>query len=308
MLESMLIAAEQTVILFLLMAFGMLSKKTDLFDEAAIRRLTEFLMQVITPCIILTSFQGPYLPEKIVGLGWSFAAAVLVTIFGIVFSKLAIHSHDERYNRSLKWAVVFSNCGYMGIPLEQAIFGSDGIFYVTAAIATFNIFAWTYGVCLMGGKSSGGFFKALLTSANIAIAVGIVLFFLPWRLPRVLAVPIATIGNLNTPVAMLVMGYYLANAKFLTALTTKSTYLMLLLRHFLLPGLLIAVLSMCPFIDRTVRLCAIIPAAAPVGALLTVFAVRYNGEARFATAVVSVSTILSILTIPLLLGLANTVF
>lgn len=306
MIESVLLTASQTAVLFLLMAFGVLSRKFRIFDAETIRRLTEFLICFITPCLIITSFQQPFDPDKVVGLAWSFAGAFFATLVAIILSNIFIADANVKYKRSLRWATVFSNCGYMGIPLEEAIFGHEGVFYGIAAIAVFNIVAWTYGVSIMGGNiSSKGAIKGLLNPANISVMVAIPLFFMPFRLPYVLSHTFEMVANLNTPVAMIVMGYYLATAKYAPAFKCKATYLMLFFRHFAVPLILLVAFIFCPFISRQVRLASIVPAAAPIGVLLTVFAVKYDGDAEFSTALVAVSTIFSILTIPPLIALAQ---
>ncbi|MBO4448939.1 MAG: AEC family transporter [Kiritimatiellae bacterium] len=309
MLDSVITTAQQTAVLFVMMGFGVLARHLRIFDAETIRRFTEFLIKFITPCLIVSSFQRPCESERIVSLGWTFAAAAAATIAAIFLSRAFIRAQDVRHRRALEWAVVFSNCGYMGIPLEEAILGPDGVFYGISAIAVFNIFAWTYGVSMMGGAVGlKGFVKGALNPANVAVAVALPLFFAPWRLPFVMARPIESIGSLNTPIAMLVMGYYLASAKFAPAFRCAATYAMLFMRHFAVPLMLLAVLWQCPFIDRTARLAAIIPAAAPVGVLLTVFAVKYDCDAEFSTAVVAVSTVFSIITIPLVMAIAVALF
>lgn len=306
MLESVLITASQTAVLFLLMSFGVLSRKFRIFDAETIKRLTEFLICFITPCLIITSFQQPYDGHKVAGLAWSFAGAVFATTVAIILANVFISDSDPKHKRSLRWATVFSNCGYMGIPLEEAIFGAEGVFYGIAAIAVFNIFAWTYGVLMMGGDlSSKSAVKGVLNPANISVAVAIPLFFMPFRLPYVLSHTLELVANLNTPVAMIIMGYYLATAKYAPAFRCKATYLMLFFRHFAIPLILLGAFVFCPFIDKQARLASIVPASAPIGVLLTVFAVKYEGDAEFSTALVAVSTIFSILTIPPIIALAQ---
>ncbi|MBO5642608.1 MAG: AEC family transporter [Kiritimatiellae bacterium] len=309
MFDTMLTTAVQTAVLFVMMGVGVFARHIGVFDAEAIKRLTEFLIKFITPCLIVSSFQRPCDTSKILSFGWAFLISVVATLIAIVLARLFIRTDDRRKRHALEWASVFSNCGYMGLPLEQAIFGEEGVFYGISAIAVFNIFAWTYGVWMMGGAvGKNGFLKGIVNPANIAVAIALPLFFLPWRLPFIIARPIELVGSLNTPVAMIVMGFYLASAKFGMAFKCKYTYMMLLIRHFVVPIVLIFLLVFCPFIDSIVKHSSIIPAAAPIGVLLTVFAVRYDGDAEFSTALVAVSTLFSIITIPIVISIASIVF
>ena len=309
MMEAMLSTAVQTAVLFVMMGVGVIARRIGVFDADSIKRLTDFLIRFITPCLIISSFQRPCDSSRIVSFGWAFAASVTATVIAIVLARLCMRTDDKRKRSVLEWACVFSNCGYMGIPLEQAIFGDEGVFYGISAIAVFNIFAWTYGVWMMGGAvGKTEIIKGIVNPANIAVAIALPLFFLPWRLPFIIAKPIEHIGSLNTPIAMIVMGYYLASAKFGAAFKCKYTYLMLLIRHLVVPLLLVAILAFCPFISTMARLSSVVPASAPIGVLLTVFAVWYDCDAEFSTALVAVSTIFSIFTIPVVIAIASVVF
>lgn len=309
MIEAMFTTAVQTAVLFVLMGFGVLARRLEDLGPATIRQLTEFLVKYITPCLIVSSFQRPFEADKVSSFVWVFVVMVVATLVGMALAHLFIKNKDDKQRKTLRWACIFSNCGYMGIPLEEAIFGAEGVFYGISGVAVFNIFAWTYGVWLMGGAVGWkGFLRGIVNPANIAILIALPLFFLPWRLPFVISEPIRAIGSLNTPVAMVVMGYYLASAKFAAAFRCTGTYGMLAIRHFAVPAILIGILMFCPFINTTARLASIIPAAAPIGALLTVFAVKYDTDAEFSTALVATSTIFSVATIPLVIAVATVLF
>lgn len=314
MLEHVLLTARETGVLFVLMMLGVLARRLGIMDGHAVRKTTDFLILIIAPCLILTSFQRPFDASMLVGLGWSFAAAFFFHFVGIVLGRIFVRNPDERRRRCLRWATIFANCGFMGLPLEEALFGAEGVFYGVASIAVFNMLAWTYGVALIRGGAHGGegggvfSSKAILNPAISSLFVALPLFFLPWRFPHVIARPIAAVGSMNTPLSMVVTGYYLAGANFRLALGSSGSYVMLALRHLVVPLTLIAVFAVCPFIPADVRLINVIPAAAPIGALLTVFAVRYDGDAEFSTALVAVSTLVSILTLPLMIAVAQQVF
>lgn len=306
MFEGFCVVARQTAVLFLLMAFGVGARRFGVFDAACVKRIGDFVLTVTTPCLIVTSFQRPFETSLLTGACWSFAAALFSHAAGILLARLAVRDPDERRRRALRFAVVFSNAGFMGIPLQYAVLGSEGVFYGSIYVVVFHLLCWTYGVWeIRGGFKGEGVAKVLINPGLVGIALGLPFFLFSAKLPSVLAQPVKMTGDLFTPLAMLVIGFHLAGAKFAPALSRGGTYAVLALRHFLVPAVLIALLAPLPGIDRTVAIAAVIPAAAPVGATVTVFAGRYGGDPEFSTALVSVSTILSILTMPLVVGLAT---
>lgn len=171
----------------------------------------------------------------------------------------------------------------------------------------FHLLCWTYGIWeISGGFGAGGLGKALVNPGLVGIALGLPLFLFSVKLPSVVAEPVKTIGDLNTSLSMVVLGFHLAGAKFGAALRCGGTYLALALRHFVVPLALLAVLALLfRGLDRTVALAAVIPAAAPVGASVTMFSVRQGGDGRFPSALVAVSTLMSIFTMPVVIGFAR---
>ena len=301
------ITAEQTAILFVMMSFGALARGTRMFDDSSAKTLTSIVVNFTTPAIIVSAFQCAFDSSRLPALGWSFLFAAFWFAVGIAFQRLFFRAHDP-VSRSLAWSVVFSNAGFMGIPLEYALFGADGVFYGSAAIVMFNLLGWTYGVSIFRPLADRkDMLRGLLNPANVSVALALGLFFLPWRLPRMLSEPLRLVGEMNTVLPMFIIGYYLAGAKFLPALKTPKTYFMLFLRHLAIPSVLIAVMAPLGFVPADIRLVAVIPAAAPIGVLLTVFAVRYGGDPEFSTACVSISTLLSILTLPVVVALSRIV-
>ena len=309
MFDGLCIVAKQTAVLFLLMSVGMGVRRFGVFDGQSVKRVADFVLAVVTPCLIVTSFQRPFDPSVMKGVVLAFAAALFSHIAGIALARLAVRDRDEARMRILRFATVFSNAGFMGIPLQYAVLGPDGVFYGSVYVVVFHLLCWTYGVWeIRGGFGETGVARAIVNPGLIGIAVGLPFFLFSAKLPSVLAQPVKMTGDLYTPLAMLVLGFHLAGAKFASALSSGGTYVVLLLRHLVVPAAIIATLAFVPFVDRTIGVAAVIPAAAPVGASVTVFSVRYGGEAEFPTALVAVSTLLSVLTLPLVVGVALAVF
>ena len=288
MLEGMSITAGQTLGLFLLMAFGAVARYAKLFDADSVRRIADFVLLIVTPCLILTSFRKPFEPELLAGMGWAFLAAVLSHAAGAALARIFVRDPDEARRRAMRFSVVFSNAGFMGFPLEYALLGPDGVFFGSVYVTVFNVCIWTYGVReIRGAGESGKFLKSLVNPGTVGIALGLPFFLLPMDLPGPVASAVEGIGGLNTPLSMLVIGFHLAGANFGAALKRPGTYTVFALRHVAVP------------------VAAVIPAAAPVAASVAMFSVRYGRDPEYPVALVAASTVLSIATMPVAIGAAK---
>ena len=305
MFDGLGIVAHQTAVLFLLMFFGVAVRRFALFDAPSIKRIADYVLVVVTPCLIVTSFQRPFDRTALAGVCWSFAAAVFTHLAGMLLSRIAVRERDELRRRTMRFATVFANAGYMGIPLQYAVLGAEGVFYGSIYVVVFHLLCWTYGVWeIRGGFKGEGMANVLVNPGLVGIALGLPLFLFSVELPSVVAQPVKMTGDLYTPLAMLVLGYHLAGAKMGPALARGGTYAVLVLRHAVVPAVLIAVLALIPGMNPKVAVAAVIPAAAPVGASVTVFSARYGKDPAYPTALVAISTLLSVVTLPVVVSAA----
>ena len=316
MIDNFLIVALQVAILFVLMGFGAAMRRAGLFRENAIDGIVNVLILVVTPCLVVDVFQRPFDPSMLKGLGCAFALAALVHVIMIVLSGLVLRHRDENVRRPLRLAAVFSNAGFMGVPLEQAVLGDVGVFYGIVYVVVFNLFMWSWGLrtmCAEGTWEGGGGkgpmnLKMWINPGTVGIALGLPLFFLSVKLPAVIGVPIHHMANLNTPLAMIVIGYALAGAKFGKVLRTGAVYVATVLRLVVCP--LLAVLALYPFrrmLDRNMMLAMAVAASAPVAAMVSMFAAKYRRDVDVSVTIVSGTTLLSILTMPVDIALAMAV-
>ena len=312
MTENLFIVAQQVAILFVLMGFGAAMRKAGFFKESAVDGIVNVLLLVVTPCLIVDVFQRPFDPSKLQGLGFAFALAVLIHIVLIVLAKVVVRHRNEDVRRPLLLAAVFSNAGFMGIPLEQAILGDAGVFYGVVYIVVFNLFMWSWGLKTMekgeGRKEQGGkgfSLKTVVNPGTVGLAFGAPLFFLSMKLPEVIGTPVHHMANLNTPLAMIVIGYSLAGARFGKVMRTGALYVATVVRLVACP--LFAIAALYPFrnsLDRNMMLAMVIAASAPVAAMVSMFAAKFRRDMDVSVAVVSGTTLLSILTMPVVIALA----
>lgn len=309
MIANFLIVAQQVAVLFVLMGFGAMMRKAGFFKENAIDGIVNVLILVVTPCLIIDVFQRPFDPSMLKGLGLAFLIAVLAHVVLILLAKTAVQHRNEDVRRPLRLAAVFSNAGFMGIPLEQAVLGDVGVFYGIVYVVVFNLFMWSWGLCTMekgeGRKETGFSLKTIVNPGTVGLTLGAPLFFCSAKLPAVIGVPVHHMANLNTPLAMIVIGYALAGARFGRVLRMGFVYVATAIRLVLCPLLVIAALyPLRASLDRNLMLAMVIAASAPVAAMVSMFATKYRRDVDVSVAVVSGSTLLSVLTMPVVIALA----
>ena len=314
-MESLFAVARQVAALFVLMGFGAFLRRAKLIGDAAVDGFVNVLILVVTPCLIVDVFQRPFNTAALESLGLAIAIAVLGHVAVIGAALLCVRHRDENVRRTLLLAAVFSNAGFMGIPLEQAILGDTGVFFGVAYIIVFNLFMWSWGLKTMkedvrrnkdeGKSNRGEVWKMVLNPGTVGIALGLPFFLFSVRLPPFLAAPVHHMANLNTPLAMIVIGYGLVGAKLGRVARNPAVYVASFIRLVGYPLLVVAALY--PFrahLDRDMMLAVVVSASAPVAAMVSMFATKFRRDVDTGVAVVSGTTLLSVLTMPVVIAIA----
>ena len=296
----------QVAVMFIIMSIGILCYKKKMISENTGAELSKFLLMIVNPCVILHAFQIEYKPELLNGLVISAILAVVSNTLGVIIATLFIRKNPERKEYIVeRFAIVFSNCGFMGIPLIQAVVGDIGVFYASTYVAVFNLFTWTYGVSIMKGKMNLKDIIKVLTSAPIiSIVVGIAIFIFSVKLPLVIAKPIEFISSLNTPLAMIVTGIYLARTDIKSALKNIRIFAVSALRLIVVPAvMLIVFIFICAEneIFTSLLIANMIATACPTASSTLMMSRMFERNAEYASMIITVSTLFSILTIPVIM-------
>lgn len=304
MLQDFLTVASNVLTLFLLIGVGVLCAKTKLLDEGAVKALANLVLYIATPCVIIKSCIREFDPAML----WGFLTVVAVAAVNhavlILLAKVVFRDKEENRRRVFRCATVFSNAGYMAIPLQQAILGNVGVFYCAAYVIVFNVFLWTYGLKEMSGESRLSVKKILLNPGVIGVVVGLALFLLPIPVPTLVVDGIGHLAALNTPVPMLIVGFYLAQTNLLAAVRDGRGWLCMALRLVAAPLLALGILLLCGIRGDLLTSCMIC-IATPVATACTMFATRFDRGPRLSVNLVSLSTLLSVVTLPLLVALTR---
>ncbi len=303
-MEIAAILLRQIVIMFLFMMIGAWLYRTDKLTKAGSKDLGNVLIYVIMPCVVLNAYMTEFSRERLTGLLWAFGLSVAALLLAMLVSHVIFKKHPIE-----NFGTAFSNAGFMGIPLVSAVLGTEAVFYTSAFVALLNILQWTYGVFVITrDRKQISVNKILTNPVLISLAAGIVLFLLPIELPGGLTGTVSSIAAMNAPVAMISLGTYLAQTRLKELFTDKTAYLSTLVRLLVIPLLTLALLWLVPAEYMNLKLAVLIVAITPVGSNVAIFAQIHNQNYTQAVKSVCLSTLCSIVTMPLLVALARMVW
>lgn len=324
--DSFLTVSQKVGLLFILIALGWVCRKIGFLTDEANKCMADIVMYFVTPCVIINAFSATvYTKAELLGILRNIAVVAIVSaIFHVVMilaACLIFRFRDENRRRVMRFAAVFSNAGFIALPLAQALIDTgdchEGALYAAVFLSVFNIVLWTWGLVDMSGeKKAMNWKKILLNPGIIGVAVGLVIFTSPLyltfgetagiRFPAVITDALSSLSALNLPLPMLMVGYYLGKADLIAAFRDGWSYVCMAIRLIAFPMALLGVLYLCG-IRGNVLTVLVIGASAPVGATTTIFSAKFNRDTDLSVRLVSLSTILSMLTIPLIVGLTQTI-
>lgn len=305
MLENFFTVAGNVFSLFIIMGVGFACQKFRLLNDVAVKACANLVLYIATPCVIIKSCIREFDASLLTGFLVMAAVAVANHAILIFIAHRCFRDKDEARRRVYRFATVFGNAGYMGIPLQQAILGDEGVFYCAAYVIVFNITVWTYGaICMSGDKRELAPKKLVFNPGIIGVSVGMVLFLLSVPVPTFVVNAVGHLAVLNTALPMLIVGYYIAQTDILGALKDKKSYLCIALRLIIAPlfalgGLLLVGVRGALLTSCMICICA------PVATATTMFATRYERDPLLSVNLVSVSTLLAIVTMPVIIAFAQ---
>jgi len=291
-----------TLLMLALGVPGFILSKIKMLDSRAIKPLSNLLLYVCVPFMILKSFltieyKAELLSNILLALLFSFVSTLL-----IMFVALVVFSNKKVVGQKIyQIACMFSNCGFFGLPFLAALFpGNDHvILYASMYIIVFNLVTWTLGIFILtGDKKYISVKKALSNPAIIFSAIGFVVFLCKISIP----VPVVTFSNfwstMTSPVAMTVTAIRLAEMPAKTLVSDWRAYVVCLLRLLIAPALTWCMLMLIGISDVDLFNTLVIACAMPVAATTVVFAEAFTPQPEASTTCMLLSTVLCILTIP----------
>lgn len=311
---SATIVLNQVLTLFIIMGVGFFARKKGIITTQMNKKLSELLLNIVSPCLIVVSFQFEFSDKILINGLIVLAYAILIHFFSIfiasfVYKKIKFDSAEK--NKILKFGTVFTNCGFMGFPLLESLHGKIGILYGSIYVAVFYVFIWTYGVMLFnsrqkggGGINWGGIKKILINPGLISVLIGIILFIFSIKLPFSIINALENVGLMNTPLAMLIIGATLTDVDLKSIVGSVEIYWGSIIKLIVVPIVAYAALRIAGVNGTILGVCTLI-ASMPTAANTTIFAEMFESDSLYASRLIGISTLLSIFTIPAIIMLTQ---
>ena len=304
-MEIMSTIVEQISIMYVLMAIGFIIYRKKLINEEGTKQLSNLLVWVINPLIMLTRYQMEFSMVKLKELGISFMISLGAMLLGFLIGEI-IFKKNQRIN---KFAIGFANAGFIGIPLVTSIMGIDKVFFLSAYLVCFNILSYTYGLYMVSGNKSLITVKSVLLNPGIiAVVMGLLVFISPVKIPKLFYDAFNLVGETNTPIAMILLGTYIAKSKFITLFNDRNAYFVCFIKLIVIPMIILIIFKFLPAYLVEIKTVVLIAMSTPVGLTVPMFSQLYGGDYEYGAKLVGLSTLLSLATIPIILYLANIIW
>lgn len=306
MLHEFLVVLGQVATLFLMMGAGYVLGKKGHMPEQTTKDMSYVLLYVVTPCIMVDTLQTEMTGGAMLAL--LAGAAALVVCYGVqaVLALTLFRKQPRDRQAPLRFGSVYGNTGFMGLPLVQAVLGKEALIYAVVTMVIFNLFSWTHGVVLMGGRENFSLKKAILNPGVIGFLLGAPLLILQLRLPAPVHSAVGFLADLNTPLAMLVVGAQMSRARLDVLFKKPELYAASAVKLLAVP--LVTLLLLTPLhLDRLFFVTAVILAATPTAGVTSMFALRFGRDEETSAQLVTLGTLLSVITLPCIGLLAQTI-
>lgn len=299
--DATMILIQQIIIMFLLMMVGFGLFKFEFFTSKETRTLSNLVLYIANPAIILYSFLGEFDAAKLLNSGMTLGLILL--IYGVSIAVVMVFF--KKTKDVTKFGIIFNNVSFLGIPLVQGVLGTEAVFYMTIIAAVMGVLVWTVGIYIISkDKNEISWMKIILNPTILATLVGMTLYIGQIQVPEVFSSTMNYLGGMNAPVAMIVLGCYLAESDIPSILKEKEAYITCFGRLILMPALTWMILKICPFeIAYEVQVVVIIASSTPIASMMAMFSQKYEKNYAYSAGVVSFSTILSLITMPLFLSI-----
>lgn len=285
--------------LFLLILVGIYAQRKGIITNQNRKKFTDFIIEIILPCNIINSFLISWSYDILMNCITVFIVAIVTQILYVIISKMLFRKSTKDRQAVLRYAIICSNAGFLGNPIVESVFGSQGLLFASVALIPLRFAMWSSGLKLFtetDGKSTA---KKLITHpCIIAVFVGFILMISQIQMPGFVLKTLAGIGSSNTAISMIVIGSILAEIQ-VKKILDKELFYYSALRLIVIPAAVLIILKLFR-IDSLVIGVIVLLSAMPAGSTTVMLADKYNGNSKFATSCVFLSTILSLITIPLI--------
>lgn len=300
------ILINKIISLAMILAMGLLAVKCGAMRSEDSKGLSKLSLFLVMPCVILSSFQVDYTDEVKNGLLLAVFASVVIHILLLLLS--GVLKRTLKMDPLERMSVIYPNAGNLVIPLVSAMLGKEWVIYTSAFSTVQRVLLWSHGKAALCGEKEFNLKKILLNVNMIAIFIGVIMFFTRIRFPALIADALDTVGSMIGPMAMLVVGMMIADQDLKQLFAYRRAWLVALLRLIVVPISVMALLKLSGIANlvpggKQVLLVTFLAVTTPSATTLTQFAQVYDRDAKYACAINVLTTLLCIVTIPVMVTL-----
>lgn len=293
-------------ILFIYIFIGFIAAKVKVINDDTVKKLNKVLLCIGQPAMIISSVLDTELNMGIADVLWFavlvFLMQILLLVFAFVFTPLFVKKKEDR--GLFKFMIAFGNTGFMGVPVITALFGEDAVFLASIGMIPFFLFVYSVGIILLKGYTKGEKidFSFLLNPALISTFIAIILFFTKIQLPSVVMEAAGGLADMLIPLSMVVIGANIGMSAFSDLYADWRMYALCLVKLVISPLLMYLICG--SFVSDQVYLgVLVVSSAMPVAVLASVLTTEYGADVRVGSRGVFITTLLSLITIPLMMSL-----
>ncbi|MGH4125170.1 MAG: AEC family transporter [Clostridium sp.] len=291
----------QVMVLFIIMMVGFYAKKKKFLNNIVDKGLSELLLNITLPFMIVTSFNIKYEATMVSNAQKLLIYSFLIHISLVFISKMLFFKFPSNKQQVFRFITIFCNVGFMGYPVLESIYGSIGVFYAAIFNIPFNLLVWTVGVMLYTGeKDFKSMRKAITNPAIIAVIIGLILFAFSIRLPLPIENSLKLMGSTTTPISMIIVGSMLAEIEFKNIFSDLSIYYVTIVRLLIVPMIVYVVFNFLKVDELLTNICVILQAM-PAAVITAIIAEKHGGDSLLASQCVFITTIISVITIPIVI-------
>lgn len=286
--------------LFVIILAGVYLRKKGIVDDNGKRCLTDLCVSIIIPCNIIKSCFIEFDLSILKSCGVIFAAGFAMQFVCVLLNKFLFNRYPDQQKKVLQYCTIVSNGGFLGNPVSEGIYGDLGLLYASMFLIPMRVIMWSVGTSyFVAGKADRKkVLRNVLTHpCLVSVYIGLALMLTQIQLPDIISMPIQYIGSCNTAIAMFIIGTILADVK-LSTIVNPTTLWFSVIRLGILPAITLAICLLLKA-DPVATGVSVIMTGMPAGATAAIFAARYGSDAPFATKCVVLTTLLSMVTIPL---------
>lgn len=301
-----ILLAKKIAEFFIFIILGFLIVRCNILKSTDSEVVTKLCIYLMTPAIIINAFQIDATGNVIKGLLLAVFNAVIIHIVCIIIAKL--YGRVTNATEVERASIIYSNGGNLIVPIVGSVLGDEWVVYSAAFVAVFNIFVWTHGRGMFA-KEDGIPWKKILLNVNIiSIGVGLFMLVFDYKFTGLASSVIASLADMVGPVSMIIVGMVLGGMKVQNIFSNNRIWGVICMRLIICPLVILLIMSLLPvesFVSGgdTVMLVSFLAACAPCAATINQFAILYSKNAEYASAINILSTLLCILTMPIMVYL-----